>query len=227
MTNTPDISPAAHDADALKARFKKRCVETNNLHQNWQIRVHRAISWMKRASQFDDAQPEAKFLFLWIALNSLYGRWNPSKNAPDVDGHSRQDFIRRICEMDLQTIGLLLRRHRGLVNKLLSNAFLSDVFWREPDHPKAKGWATEDANYLDKNLKEQAYSRVLAQLLSRLYVLRGQIVHGASTGGSRLNRTPLRHAIELMSLLVPQIVEIVIARGCNDDWPELCYPPIG
>ena len=214
------------DADTLKARFKKRCAETNNVYQNWQIRVHRAISWLKRSAEFTTEQPEARFLYLWIAFNSLYSRWSAGKNAPDVDSHARNDFIRRICEMDIQTVGAVLHRHRGLVNKLLSNAFLSDTFWREPDHPKAKGWATEDANYLDKNLKNHDYCRVLGQTVNRLYVLRGQIVHGASTGGSKLNRSSLKYAFELLALMVPPMIEIVIEHGCNDEWPELCYPPV-
>jgi hypothetical protein len=223
-TKAPPTPPA--DADALKSRFKKRCVATNNVHQNWQIRVHRSISWLKRSTQFDSEQPEARFLYLWLAFNSLYSRWSAGKNAPDVDAHARNDFIRRVCEIDVQVVAAMLHRHRGLVNKLLGNAFLSDVFWRDPDHPKAKGWATQDANYLDKNLKNHDYCRVLGQAINRLYVLRGQIVHGASTGGSSLNRPFLKYSLELLALMVPLIIEIIIEHGCNDDWPDLCYPPI-
>ena len=92
-------------------------------------------------------------------------------------------------DAELKAVEKMLRQHRGLVNKLLSNPFLAESFWRDTDNPKAKGWATQDANYLDKNLKEHDYCRVLSQAISRLYILRGQIVHGASTGGSSLNRT--------------------------------------
>jgi hypothetical protein len=225
MTDAAEIALPALDADSLKARFKKRCDETNNVHQNWQIRVHRSLSWMKRAAQFDDERPEAKFLFLWIALNSLYSRWNNEKNAPDYDSAAREDFLAMICGMDLALIAEKLHRHRGLLKKILSNPYLSDVFWRAPEHPKAKGWATADANYIDRHFKDRDYCKVLTQAMQRLFVLRGQIVHGASTGGSRLNRSSLRYCLELLAIFVPLILHIIIDKGCGDDWPDLCYPP--
>lgn len=225
MTGTDKVALPALDADSLKLRFKKRCVETNNVHQNWQIRVHRALSWLKRATEFDEQHAEARFLFLWIALNSLYSRWNNQKNAPDFDSAARNDFIAAVCEMDLAQVAEKLHRHRGLVKKILSNPFLSEVFWRAPDHPMARGRATEDAGYIDLNFKQRNYCKVLTQAMQRLFVLRGQIVHGASTGGSRLNRSSLRHCLELLAMFVPVVLHIVIDKGCGDDWPELCYPP--
>jgi hypothetical protein len=213
--------------DALKARFKALCLETNNVHQNWQIRVHRSLSWCKRATQFGADQPEAKYLFLWIALNALYGRWNAAKNAPDVEGHSRQELLRRVCEADAPTFGQFLRRHRGLVKCILGNPYLSAVFWRDPDHPKAMGWATEDVNYLDRNLKNGDFGKVLGQVLDRLFVLRGQIVHGASTGGSRLNRSSVQSSLQLLEQFVPLVQRTAIEHCRGDDWPALCYPPLG
>jgi hypothetical protein len=195
------------------------------VHQNWQIRVHRSLSWFKRATQFEAEQPEARFLFLWIALNSLYSRWNPQKNAPDLDGTSRQDFLQRIVRWKASFIADKLHHHRGLVKKILADPYLSEVFWRSPDDPKSKGWATQDESYLDKNFKNHDYARVLTQVMQRLFVLRGQIVHGASTGGSRLNRPALRYCLIFAEILIPVMQHIVIECGCGDDWPELCYPP--
>jgi hypothetical protein len=222
-TLSPD---AVLSPDALKARFKQKCLETNGLFQNWQIRVHRSLSWSKRAMAFADDQPEARFLYLWIALNSLYSRWNNEKNAPDGDGPARRDFAATVCTMDGTVVGQLMAQSRGLVRKLLENPFLSEVFWREPDNPKAKGRATQDANYLERNLRNGDCRRLLEQVLERLFVLRGQMVHGASTGGSRLNRNSVKYSLQMLALLVPLIQQIVIEHGGNDDWPELCYPPI-
>lgn len=228
ISAVPRVPSAADLApEALKARFKSRCAATNNVYQNWQIRVHRSLSWFKRAATFSEDQPEARFLFHWIALNSLYGRWNAEKNLPDIDGPSRHDFFRRIVEWDPSAVAALLRQSRPLVKKVLSDAFLSPGFWRAPDNPKAKGWATQDVNYLERNLKNQDYARLLDQVLERLYVLRGQMVHGASTGGSRLNRGSLRRGLMMLEALVPLVQYIVIEHGCSDEWPGLCYPPIG
>jgi hypothetical protein len=113
------------------------------------------------------------------------------------------------------------------VNKLLENFYLSNTFWRDPRNPKAKQWAAQDAHHLDRNLKDGAHNKVLAQVMDRLYVLRGQLMHGAATGGGKLNRQTLRYCLWLLELLTPLLIHVVIEHGRHDDWPDLCYPPIG
>ena len=225
------VAPAANtslDPVSLKARFKQLQQQTNNVHQNWQIRLHRALSWHRRVVELPEDQPEAGFLFLWIAFNSLYSRWSAQTNAPDVDSHARKDFLRKICQLDADgRIPALLRQNRGLVKKLLANHYLAQVFWREPTNPKAKGWGAEDANYLDRHFKHGEFCTVLEQVVDRLFVFRGQLVHGASSSGSRLNRTTLRYCTEMLRMLVPAMILIAMDQGCGDDWPELCYPPVG
>jgi hypothetical protein len=29
-----------------------------------------------------------------------------------------------------------------------------------------------------------------------------------------------------LEVLVPLIIHIAMKHGCDDDWPELCYPPM-
>jgi hypothetical protein len=213
-------------ATAMKIRFKERCNVIGTRHRNWQIRVHRVISWLKRSDEFTGDQLEAKFLFLWIALNSLYSRWDNQKNMPGLDSVARDDFLRRSCEFDKPLLLQVLHKNRGLVKKLLENAYLAADFWRQPEHPKAKGWATADANYLDKNLKAGDACWVLTRAMQRLFIFRGQLVHGASSGGSRLNRGSMKYCLMALEILVPLLLHIVIEHGCGDDWPELCYPPL-
>lgn len=214
------------DPTSLKAVFKQRCAESNNVFQNWQIRVHRSLSWLKRAREIPDDQPDLKFVLLWVSLNSLYSRWDTQQNAPAQDAAARTMFIERVCSWDDATVRAMLQQHRPLIKTLLENFYLSNVFWRDPSHPKAKGWGTEDANFLDRNLKEDRICRVLEQACDRLFVMRGQLVHGAATGGGKLNRQTLKHCLMLLDRVVPTLLQIVIERGRSDDWPELCYPPL-
>jgi hypothetical protein len=77
----------------LRARFKEICGATQNRFQNYQIRVHRALSWWERAGQLDpEDNPEGRLLFAWIAFNALYGSWNDGGGGPASDregwGHS-------------------------------------------------------------------------------------------------------------------------------------------
>jgi hypothetical protein len=114
----------------------------------------------------------------------------------------------------------ILRRYRPLVKKLLEVPFLSNTFWRNPTDPKAKGRATGDANYLETNLKNREHYKLLDQVMERRYVLRGQLVHGASTGGGNLNRKPLSYCLTLLTEVLPLVIHLVLEHGCNNDWPE-------
>ena len=226
MTTATLAPTVAMDPAALKARFKAKCVVGDSTQQNWQIRVHRAISWYKDACGCPEDLSEARFLFLWISLNSLYSHWDNQQNIPGKDGQARQKFVWRICDAHGKPVfAQLFQQHRGLVKKLLENPYLAEIFWRSPSDPKAKGWGTVDANYLAANLKNGEIGRVFDQVLSRLYVLRGQMFHGAATSGSRLNAKTRQYCLEMLRLLVPPILHIVIEYHREDEWPELCYPP--
>ena len=54
MATAADQSLPEHTWDTLRARFKQMQVKTNNVYQNWQIRVHRSLSWYKRALALPD-----------------------------------------------------------------------------------------------------------------------------------------------------------------------------
>ena len=69
--------PAELEPAALRRRFKAVCQATDNRFQNFQIRVHRSLSWLDRALEADgDLEPDARLIFGWIAFNALYGAWD-------------------------------------------------------------------------------------------------------------------------------------------------------
>lgn len=223
---SPLIEP---DPAARKRRFKKRCEETKNVYQNWQIRVHRSLSWSLKAAVLGESQPEAELLFHWIAFNSLYGRWNAAKNVPDIDHDSRRDFINHFARLDRPAVAACLLAAKPTLRKLLGSPYLSNVFWKAPEAPKATQVATADLFKLDGMLKGKVdgdHARLLDLAFERVSVLRGQLVHGASSGGSRLNRGVLSACLDWMRTSVPLMQHLSIEHGANDDWPDLCYPPI-
>lgn len=215
------------DWATLRARFKTRQAETGSVFQNWQVRVHRSLSWMKRATEFPDDLPDAKLLLFWIALNALYGRWDPIRGSPAFDSESRDRFVENLCGWSNERIGSYVRFRRSLIKKLLENFFLSNDFWRDPTAADSKSRGAADAKYLEINLRKNDYCCVLQQALDRVYVLRGQLAHGAATANSRLNRKALLQCLDLLAEVVPLAIEICIEHGTNHDWPDLCYPPIG
>ncbi|SCZ48768.1 hypothetical protein SAMN05216279_13222 [Pseudomonas oryzihabitans] len=61
---------------ALKKRHRQ---ERDQQPPNLSLRIHRALSWLNRAEQADDA--DGRFIFLWIAFNAAY--------ATDIDEQRR------------------------------------------------------------------------------------------------------------------------------------------
>jgi hypothetical protein len=214
---------------ALKRRFKERCKATSNVFQNWQIRVHRSLSWSARAATLAESHPEAEVLYLWIAFNSLYGMWDAERNTPGVDFEARRGFIHTFAKADKAATEAFVRSMKPTIKKLLGSPYLSSVFWRDPSAPMAEKLATAEVYRLDSLLKpgdSAGHTHLLDLVFDRVYVFRGQLVHGASTGGSKLNRPTLIASIEWLRKAVPFMQQLAIEYGCHDDWPELCYPPI-
>jgi hypothetical protein len=62
-------------------------------------------------------------------------------------------------------------------------------------------------------------------VLERLYTLRNSIVHGGATYNSKLNRTQLRDASNIMQLLVPIIIDIMMENR-DHNWGDIAYPVV-
>ena len=86
MASSPSSDTSSALIDELRSRFKQRCVATDNRYQNWQIRVHRSLSWLERAFEMDaEQQPDGRLLYDWIAFNALYGQWDEREGFPVAD----------------------------------------------------------------------------------------------------------------------------------------------
>jgi hypothetical protein len=66
---------------------------------------------------------------------------------------------------------------------------------------------------------------VLSIVLSRIYTLRNQILHGGATWGSSVNREQLRDCTNLMSKLVPLTIEVMMDHP-ETLWGDACYPVV-
>ena len=89
-TELPQLTP-----EMIKVRFKLLQGQTNNVYQNWQIRVHRSLSWFNRSTQLPADQPETKFLLLWISFNCLRSPQPPVSS--DASSESPRRSNARAC----------------------------------------------------------------------------------------------------------------------------------
>ncbi len=117
----------------------------------------------------------------------------------------------------------MLGKRQLPVLKLIENKYLSREFWERGRPAEAK---------IKKQLKKAmlAYGErnrlpILQALFERLYIMRLQVFHGASTKGSKLNRRTLQGSAGIMMDLLPEIIGIMLEFGVEEDWGGVCFPP--
>ena len=62
-------------------------------------------------------------------------------------------------------------------------------------------------------------------LFDRLYMLRNQLIHGGATWNSTVNRDQLRDGSEILSYLLPIMVDIMMDNP-QEDWGRPFYPVV-
>ena len=83
--------------ERLKERHR---AEREGWHPNLSLRVHRALSWLKRAEQLEAQQDlDGEFILLWIAFNAAY--------ATEIDEKYRESeqltfrgFLQKLVDLD-------------------------------------------------------------------------------------------------------------------------------
>lgn len=202
------------DYQRLKDRQR---AERSTYPENLGLRVHRALSWLHRAGQLargDDLDGE--FIFLWIAFNAAY--------ATEIDEQHRESeqqtfraFLQKLTELDAgkkRFESLTWQEFPKSIRMLLDNRFVFADFWHWRNGSlteaefHAKFAAANKAAHVA--LGRQDTVTVLSIVLSRIYVLRNQLVHGGATWGSSVNRDQLRDCTNFMAKLVPLVIEVMM-----------------
>jgi hypothetical protein len=225
MTHAIAIQPGDLEPAMLRRRFKEVQKATENRFQNFQVRVHRSLSWLERAMAADvEQEAEARLLFGWIAFNALYGAWDERTGYAAGDRQSWLVFVRDVVAIDdVEVLGQRLVELRGDITALLSNKYLDPKFWQ---NTRAAGSFRGQEHKAHSLYHERRWADIATMAVDRVYVLRGQLAHGAATRGSKLNRGTLAPACRVMEGLLGPILKLVIERRADDAWPTLCYPPI-
>lgn len=213
----------------LRRRWKPHKTRLHALRKNHPtpIRFHRCCSWLERVEAMNGEDPDLTLAAQWIAFNALYGQWDERLREPAADRECWRRFLDRIVRLDRDgRIPATLDAHRKLVLAILDDAYLANFFWKDPS-PKKALQTTRDRRQASLWYQERRYGIILESTVDRIYLLRCQILHGAATHNSRLNRTPLRRCTTMLSHLLPAILLVLIDHGADEDWGAMCYPPQG
>ncbi|MFO0905279.1 MAG: HEPN domain-containing protein [Pirellulales bacterium] len=198
------------------------------------IRFHRAFSWLARVERLEEADVDLALISQWVALNALYGQWNSLAGMAVGDRESWRVFLDRVVDLDTdQLIARVLLDHQRLARSILEDAYLSDLFWQEPEagaQSTVQATVRATARRMRSNAQmwyfEKRYKLILDQVVERIYLMRCQLIHGAATYGGKLNRRSLRHCATMLKHLIPALFLVLIERGADEDWGIMCYPPL-
>lgn len=195
--------------------------------ESFLLRFRRAISWLGRAQQMEkdakstDKELDTQFIFLWIGFNALYAR-EPQKNLGSMLEMEKyfQDLLKCPGEPKDNIYKIINGVLKEKFDSLRKNIFVSRDFWnkemgidRDRDKP-FPGW------------KISVTKEILCCVFQRLYVLRNQLMHGASTSGKTRNKDQLIDGAEIMHYLLPVFIEIML-KSPEDKWKKwgkIWYP---
>jgi hypothetical protein len=209
----------------LRHRFKALpATETPDV---WRVRLHRALSWLSRADAETD-DPDARFLFLWIALNAAYSR---EMGSGETERDRVREFLARLVGLDTagRLHGTLFGQFTGLIRTLIENKCVYQPFWTaQQSWDSSEVWREgfeSGKKVALRALMEKDTVRVLSIVFDRLYVLRNQLVHGGATWNSGVNRQQVKDGVAILGSLLPIVLDLMIAHP-DADHGEILYPVV-
>ena len=197
--------------------------------QDLSLRVHRAISWGKRAEQ-EKEDLDARFIFLWIGFNAAYAR-DPDKKQNRAWERGYQNYFRILnsCDKEKRIHTAVWERFSQEIRVLLANEYVFRHFW--DFHHKIiseEDWRREqqkERRRIRHAMKKGNTPRVLSAIFDRLYVLRNQLIHGGATWKGRVNRDQVRDGANIMSWMLPIFVGIMMDNP-HEEWGPPFYPVV-
>ena len=221
---------AAPTAEALTEKRRRLASEFGN---NVWLRIYRAVSWVARAeseSAKEPADSDTAFIFLWIAFNAAYAVDDPYADPVSTPLRFKA-FIQKAADADKRgAIRNYVFSNEEMIDAIVDNRYLFNPFWEyQNEIPGSEDWqsrlAAESRN-VRRYFREGATVDILATLFPRLYVLRNQLVHGAATWNSVVNRVQVENAAGIMGFMVPVFIDLMM------DNPEAFsgrpyYPVVG
>lgn len=220
--------PATYTAVALAEKWE-RCNPDTTRTSNLGLRMRRAISWLQRAEQEPD-DPDAAFIFYWIAFNAVYGEDRPEdygRSERERDAFNRY-FVKALKLDTDQTIhAALWEKFHDPIGLFLDNQFVFDPFWQSHDRNTGNtDWRRRldsDQRRANRAFRNNDTRAILNFLFDRLYVLRNQLLHGGATWQGSVNRSQVQDGAAIMAFLVPHFINLMIDHP-HIDWGRPRYP---
>ena len=214
--------------DAQQLKEKQRQLR-DGFPDSLGLRVHRAISWLTRASHEAD-DPDAAFVFLWIAFNSAYSQ--DIGIAYHVSEKGRfKSFLSTLLAFDQsdRIYDIVWTRFPHEIRLILENQYVFGAFWNHQNGIEGhEDWSERLESSVRKAkmaLAEKDTERVLNELFDRLYVLRNQMIHGGATWAGQVTRAQVNDGVAILGSLIPVFVDLMMDHP-EHPWKDAIYPVV-
>ena len=221
MTNNSDQNQT--NFKVLKQKFRDI---RESFSESMRLRIHRAISWLEPAAEFEE--DDAKFLFLWISFNAMYSEKNTVRGSELV---IQKGYFKKLVELDSDSkiYQAVWDQFSGPIRLLLNNQYIFHAFWDYHNgNENFVDWEESlnlSKRQINRAMREKNTVKILTTLFSRLYVLRNQIMHGGATWKSSTNRMQLKDGVAILSYLLPVFLELMM-DNYDKNWGKPFYPVI-
>lgn len=208
---------------------------------NLTIRLERARSWISMA-EAEQQLDHARFVFYWIAFNSMYGLPPIDPDHLDKEPESQRSEIRKF----LGRVKDMLRYDRERMTGILDNAtkkclfeakaliedpFLSYEYWEaEKSPPHVERACKSDWEHADTEFRQKGQiDSILNFSFYGLTVLRNQVLHGSATATVESKGfNSLLNGVRFLKIMVPALYELLESHGGRiRRWPRAPYPRRG
>ena len=192
------------------------------------LRIYRCLSWADRAEALTPADPDLSFVLRTIGFNALWGQeYRPGQERPS-QLRECTNFLLALAAADPQDrlLGWICSAD-PMLDDIYANPFFHREFWSEPGSENLAGQETISGK-LERWRADRRAERLLEELIRRMLLLRGQLIHGNATLGGKVNRSTVEPAASVMDLLLRRCLEILVLDGghaADLRWTPVPYPP--
>ncbi|MXY55857.1 MAG: hypothetical protein F4029_15215 [Gammaproteobacteria bacterium] len=187
------------------------------------LRTYRAVTWLHRARD-EPGDHFAAFLLYWVAFNALYGALPAEPDARERKAW--RSYFERLLANDRarRSIHDVLRRLERPIAVLMT-----DELAYPPTLRPGSGFADgldRGAGRVRQALKSTTGTDfVLLEVFSRLYNVRNWLIHGRIAWKSRIMGDCVTAGTDVMTRLIPALVEVMLGEAWPDEWEEPRYSP--
>ena len=223
------LKAAAEEADVwIDVRDNKVLRAHGKGNTNKKERVSRSLSWYAKSESA--ATPDERLIFSYIAFNALYAQ--DKRNAHGKDAVYRSEFIGMLANSDYARLIVDFAHARiEELRKILSLQHLSEKYWNHTgDMKKAKldqQKEKQDAHRVKKALIVPGKFYFLKYAMSKIALLRNQVMHGMAAYEDSYNRTQIKLCADFLHDFTGRVIAAVIHDSSKTKWGKVSYPPQG